>query len=196
MIQRKRERADIVDIYTAAALVPRTGIRVNYGNSTDTPGNRDITRVCVSPVPLAVTAAPEPLVAVGPAGARDPLLAVRECTLLLPPVLRRRPVAEVVAADCRVEAAVRGVVDVAADEEVSTSTAGGRGRRRRSHGCRSALLGVMRALGSHSRHRFRKSTNSRSSQPRNTLVKEPEPGGPRILPRLERAPLRTTSPSA
>jgi hypothetical protein len=51
-----------------------------------------------------------------------------------------------------------------ADEVLEQSRpAGGRGSRRRSHGCLRAWVGVMRASGSQSRHRFRKSKNRSSA---------------------------------
>lgn len=89
---------------------------------------------------------------------------------------------------------IAGCADVTAGS-VSFLSPGGLGSRRRSHGCLSALLGVIRYSGSHTRQRLRKSRNSTSSQPLRARSRSCEPGGPRSFPRLDRPPLSTVVPS-
>lgn len=72
---------------------------------------------------------------------------------------------------------------------------GGFGSLLLSHGWRSAWLGVILSAGSHSRHCFRKSRNSASSQPLSAALQSLLAGGPRTFPLRERPPLSTVVPS-
>lgn len=74
-------------------------------------------------------------------------------------------------------------------------SAGGLGSLLRSQPCLSAWGGVIRAAGSHSKHRWRKSINSGSSQPLRALLSSLLPGGPLTLPLRERPAPYTTEPS-
>lgn len=56
-------------------------------------------------------------------------------------------------------------------------------------------MGVMRVMGSQSRHRRMKSRNKRSSQPLRAEARSLLPGGPRYLPRLLRVPVSIVCPS-
>lgn len=62
-----------------------------------------------------------------------------------------------------------------------------------SQACRRACDGVNLAEGSQSKHLFRKSRNSGSSQPLRAAVKFLDPGIPRILPLLDRPAITKTN---
>lgn len=64
----------------------------------------------------------------------------------------------------------------------------------RIHPCRSAWDGVRRWLGSHSRHRLRKSRKWASVQSFKTVDKSLDLGGPRILPWADRLPASSRRP--
>lgn len=125
-----------------------------------------------------------------------PLASVIAAKLVL--VLEEEVAVEEVVVSLEMEVMAPSVVVPLLKEEVLSPAVvpvGGLGSRRLSQGWRSAWLGVILRVGSHSRHCLRKSRNSGSSQPFSAVLHSLLPGGPRAFPRRERPPFNTVVPS-